>query len=266
MASPWSALVLLAATATSVAFETHVALRVETLVVEKGRATPAGPPVEAEAGPNAPATFAMAVPWKKNEAALKLRLEARLAPEAPGGESKVWLESTSTVPGREPARASRSVTFAEEGTGLFEVFADGPRRLVLAIHGEQVERPVVRRTITLGGPVRFLVSVERVDGERSVPLETDELHTFIGQPVEYSFRLGEGDGLQAVRLSLLPISASGDILTIDADIGGALPGPGGTVLVHRTERIVASRLATSSVAATVGNPPAGYRFQVTPDF
>ena len=262
----WAAPVLLAAAAASVSFETHVSLHVEALVVEKGRAVPAGTSAEVEAGPGAPAVFSMAVPWKKDDAGVRLQLEARLSPPSPTGESVVWLESTASLAGTEPSRASRSISFVEEGTGLFEVFADGPRRLVLAIRGEQVARPVVRRTVTLGDPVRFLVSVERVDGERSVPLETDELHTFVGQAVEYSFRFGEGDGLQSIRLSLLPIAASGDILTIDAEIGGALPGPGGIVLVHRTERIVASRLATSSVAATTGTPAAGYRFQVTPDF
>jgi hypothetical protein len=55
-------------------------------------------------------------------------------------------------------------------------------------------------------------------------------------------------------------------VTIDAEISGALPGAGGTVLMSHSERIVASRRATSRLAATTGNPPAGYRFQVTPEF
>jgi len=55
-------------------------------------------------------------------------------------------------------------------------------------------------------------------------------------------------------------------VTIEADISGALPSVGGTVLVSRRERIVASRRATSQLTATTGTPPAGYRFQVTPDF
>jgi hypothetical protein len=114
--------------------------------------------------------------------------------------------------------------------------------------------------------VRFLIAVLRVDGERTLPLETDDLHTFVGQSVEYSFRQGQDAGLEAVRLTLLPVSVSGDLLTIDAEISGALPGADGTTLVSRRERIVASRRATSRLAATAGTPPAGYQFQVTPEF
>jgi hypothetical protein len=97
-------------------------------------------------------------------------------------------------------------------------------------------------------------------------LETNELHTFVGQSVEYSFRMGQDAGLEAVRLSVLPVSISGDVVTIDAEISGALPGADGTVLSSRKQRIVASRGATSPITATAGTPPAGYRFQVTPDF
>mgnify|MGYP001269063210 CR=1 FL=1 len=64
----------------------------------------------------------------------------------------------------------------------------------------------------------------------------------------------------------MPASIAGDLVTIDADISGALPGTGGTTLVSRRERIVASRGATSRVRATAGTPPAGYQFQVTPEF
>jgi hypothetical protein len=136
----------------------------------------------------------------------------------------------------------------------------------LTLHGEQVRRAVVRPLATIGAPVRFTIAVERVDGESIALLETNDLHTFVGQSVEYSFRQGQNEGLEAVRLSLLPVSLSGDTVTIDAEITGALPGAGGTSLANRTERIVASRRATCRVTATAGTPPAGYQFQVTPDF
>jgi len=125
---------------------------------------------------------------------------------------------------------------------------------------------MVRPPASVGAPVKFLIAVERVDGERIVLLETNELNTFVGQSVEYSFRLGQDEGLEAVRLALLPTATSGELVTIDAEISGALPGPGGTVLLSHRERIVASKRATSRVSATTGTPPAGYRFQVTPDF
>jgi hypothetical protein len=114
--------------------------------------------------------------------------------------------------------------------------------------------------------VRFVIAVERVDGDRIVLLETNELHTFVGQSVEYSFRQGQDERLEAVRLSVLPVAISGDLVTIEAEISGALPGAGGTALISHQERIVASRRATSRLSATTGTPPAGYRFQVTPEF
>jgi hypothetical protein len=175
-------------------------------------------------------------------------------------------ESTATLPGSDPVVAAREIRLAEEGSGLFDVFGDGERRILLTLQGEQVARAVLRPPVAVGSPVRFRLGIERVDGERIVPLETNELHTFVGQSVEYSFRLGQGDGVEAVRLSVLPVSIAGDLVTIDAEISGALPSAGGTTLVSHRERIIASRNATSRLRATAGTPPAGYQFQVTPEF
>ena len=87
---------------------------------------------------------------------------------------------------------------------------------------------VVRPMAVLGAPVKFLIAVERVRGAYH-PLETNELHTFVGQSVEYSFRQGQDAGLEAVRLTRPPRSPFQEIwLTIDAEISGALPGAEGT--------------------------------------
>ena len=246
--------------------ETHVLLRFDALTVEKGLSTPAGITKEAETGPSQPASADFAVPWKPGGASLRVHLDVRLTSFGPDGEAILFCESSATLPGSAPVVASREIRLADEGSGLFEVFGDAERRLVLAVHGEKAERVVVRPAAVMGAPVRFSIAVERVDGERIVPLETNELHTFVGQSIEYSFRLGGDAGLETLRLTVLPVAVSGDVVTIDAEISGALPGAGGTTLISRKERIVASRRATSSVAATAGTPPAGYRFQVTPEF
>jgi hypothetical protein len=250
----------------AVAVETHFLLRIEALAVEKGQSTPAGVARDAEAGPSQPASVDLVVPWRPGEGSLNVHLEVRLTSFGPDGEAILFCASSATLAGSKPVVASREIRLAEEGSGLFEVFGDAERRLVLTLHGEKAERVVVRPPAVLGAPVRFLIAVERVDGERTLPLETDELNTFVGQSVEYSFRLGQDAGLEAVRLTLLPVAVSGDLLTIDAEISGALPGADGTTLVSRRERIVASRRATSRVSATAGTPPAGYQFQVTPEF
>ena len=112
-----------------------------------------------------------------------------------------------------------------------------------------------------------MLAIERVDGERIVPLETNELHTFVGQSVEYSFRHGQGEGLEAVRLPVLPVSIAGDLVTIDAEISGALPAAGGTTLREppRADHRVPER-DLPRARPRPGLPPAGYQFQVTPEF
>ena len=249
-----------------VAIETHVQLEIGALTVEGGKAKNVGRPEPAEIGPNTPGSVDFLVPWHPKGASVAVRLTLRLVSVSPGGEAVLMCESTASLPGSHPVVAAREIRLAEEGSGLFDVFGDGERRILLTLHGEQVERAVLRPRVTLGPPVRFKLGIERVDGERTVPLETNELHTFIGQSVEYSFRLGQGDGVEAVRLSVLPVSIAGDLVTIDAEISGALPGAGGTTLVSHRERIIASRNATSRLRATAGTPPAGYQFQVTPEF
>jgi hypothetical protein len=250
----------------SVALETHVVLTIDALTVEDGRSKTLGISREAEVGPLQPATVSVAVPWGAGGTPLKVRFDARMISMTPDGEAVLSCESSVSRAGQPPVVASREVRLADGGTGLFEIFGDGARRLLLTLRGEQVTRAIVRPPTAAGAPVTFVVAVLRVDGERTVLLETNELHTFVGQSVEYSFRQGADETLEAVRLSLLPTSVSGDLVTIEADIGGALPGPGGTVLVSHRERIVASRRTTSRLAATTGTPAAGYSFQVTPDF
>jgi hypothetical protein len=249
-----------------IALETHVVLRIEALTVERGQSKTAGTPQEVEIGPSQAAAIDLVVPWGADRATVTVHFDARLTSLTPDGEAVLLCESSATRSGRAPVVASREIRLADDGSGLFEIFGDGERRLLLTLQGEQVRRAVVRPQTSVGAPVRFVIAVERVDGERIVLLETNELHTFVGQSVEYSFRLGQDEGLQAVRLAVLPVAISGDLVTIEAEISGALPGSGGTVLVSHRERIVASRRATSRLEATTGVPPAGYRFQVTPDF
>jgi len=252
--------------ATPIDFETHVTLRVEALVVEGGRAKTTGVVREGEIGPTAPGVFDLTVPWSPRGASVKVHLTARLTSISPDGEAVLQLAADAGPAGRPPVSASRETRIADEGSGLFEVFGEGDRRIVLTLQGEKVSRAIVRPPAVVGAPVRFVIGVERVDGERIVLLETNELHTFVGQSVEYSFRQGADEGLESVRLNLLPVAISGDVVTIDAEISGALPGTGGTALVSHNERIVASRQSTSRLTATAGTPAAGYRFQVTPDF
>ena len=249
-----------------IALETHVVLTIGAMILDSDRSRPAGSPSELELGPERPEAIDIVVPWGRNGGRLAVHVTASLASLAPDGEALVRLGASVVRPARPAVEASREIRLSDDGSGLFEVYGEGDRRLLLTVQSERVRRAVARRLPEVGAPVRFGVAISRVDGERVVPLETNDLHTFVGQAVEYSFRSGEGSGLESVRLSLTPASISGDVVTIDAEIDGTLPGPDGAVLLSHQERIIASRQSTSTLGATAGNPPAGYRFQVTPDF
>jgi len=248
-----------------VSLETRAVVRVEALTLEEGQSAATGSSGHAEVGPSSPATIDLRVPWGPAGDTVGVRLTVKLSAASEDG---VVLEcaSTATSAGTPPVRAFREFRIADEGDGLFEVFGDVGRRLLLTIHAERVERPVVRGPVNPGDPVRFVIAVEGISGEHSAVLETNDVRSFVGQSVEYSFHLGQNEERESIRLVILPISITGDMMTMQVDVSGVLPGPDGPALLSRTDRIVASRRSTTPVLATVGTPPSGYRFQVTPDF
>ena len=149
--------------APAVAVETHLLLRIEALTVENGRSKAAGISREAEIGPTQPAAVEFVVPWRADGTSLTVRLDARLTSSTPGSDLAVAFESTATLSGSKPVAASREIRFADEGSGLFEIFGENGRRLLLTVQGERVERAVVRTFTNVGAPVRFVIAVERVD-------------------------------------------------------------------------------------------------------
>jgi hypothetical protein len=248
-----------------IALETHVVVRVEALTLSGGQSIATGTSGNLEIGPGTPGTVDLRVPWVPAGSAVTVRLVLALASVSADG---VILQCTSTASaaGDPPSRASRELRLGDEGDGLFEVYGAGGRRILLTLHAERVERPVVRGLATPGDPVRFVVAVEGVAGDQSALLETNEIRSFVGQSVEYSFRQGQNGERESIRLVILPVSITGDLITLQVEISGVLPGPDGPSILSRTDRVVASRRSTTAVPATVGTPPNGYRFQVTPDF
>lgn len=197
--------------------------------------------------------------WPGGTLRLSVRLDRILDDEA-----TLDLDVEVAPARRTPVRASRRFTLREGGSEITEVFGEGERRLLLSIRGEAGTRPVVRRLASVGEPVLLRVEIERVEGERSVALETNDLHTFVGEPVEYSFDFGGED--ERMRLVLTPLSISGSIAQVRAQVSGRLPGGAGPIVLSRDHRFAASRGATSSVEVVAGDPPAGYRFRITPEF
>ena len=250
-----------------VTVESHVLLHVEAIAVGDGPAEATGVKKDAEVGPRRPEVIDLHVPWGSPGRALDVRLTVALAPGgASDGEIALSCTSAVTTAGQAPLRATRALHFQDGGSGLFEVFGDGARRLVLTLQGERVGRAVAGPIPPPGDPVRFLVAVEGVAGDHSEVLQTNELHTFVGESVAYEFQLGAEANAEKLRLVLVPESIDGELVTIRAAVTGIIPGPDGPANVDRTQRIVASRRATTPVSATTGTPPSGYRFQITPDF
>ena len=245
--------------------EERLLLEIEPILVVGASSRSIGPhPLEIR--PSTKGTLEIPIPWGPAEAPAKLCLEGT----APAGQSAAELdfrvEARLTLPGGAVVSADRSFQLTGGTSSLFEVFGSDDRRLVLSIRAERVVRLVARRPAGVGPHVLFTLAVERLDGARSIPLESDRLSTFVGESVEYSFHRAEGDAMESLRLVLTPIRLEGEIAVVEAEVTGSLPGPAGPVMVSRRDRLLTTRGATSSFTVTAATPPAGYRFRITPDF
>jgi hypothetical protein len=188
----------------------------------------------------------------------------------PGDEHtphRIKLHSALTTGGRR-FTSNRDLVIREAGTQLVDIYEDDDRRVVLALRAESDTRPVaeVYRLLTPGDPVRLSVEIERVDGDRFIPLETNILNTFVGLSVEYSFRRGAGDSAESVLLRMRPVRIAGSVAELVIEVTGSLPGDPDRLLLSRRETLVSTRGAMSSVTVSSGDPPSGYRFRITPDF
>ena len=68
---------------------------------------------------------------------------------------------------------------------------------------------------------------------------------------------------EALTLELTPVRLIGDLVEINVNVEGRLPGDDGVMLIARDENFVVNRGAMLPVSVTTGDPPVGYRFQVT---
>ncbi len=89
------------------------------------------------------------------------------------------------------------------------------------------------------------------------------LQTFENETVRYEFERGPELTDEALTLSLTPLRLIGDLIEINVNIEGRLPGDDGVTVIARDENLVVNRGAMLPVDVTIGDPPVGYRFQVT---
>jgi hypothetical protein len=197
----------------------------------------------------------------------RLRVDASGRPGDEGEPHRLSLHAALTLGARRVV-SNRDLEMAEESTYLMDVYEEDRQRLVLVLRAEAATRPVLETRLvkTVGAPVRLHLQVDRVEGERVTSLESNDLHTFVGQSVEYSFERGEGASAESVRLVLRPIHIKGGVTEMEIEVTGSLPGDPDRLLLSRRETLVSNRGTLSALTVTAGEPPIGYRFAITPDF
>jgi len=197
-----------------------------------------------------------------------LRAEQQTAPameeESADGAWTIRLWARAELEDGSKVRAERTLRLVDGTTALFEVYRIGERALTLALEGRREAETLVPVLPSVGRPVQFELEVQRVLEGRAVSLENNLLNTFVGEPVEYSFKLGED--ADAARIRLRPLTVAGELIKIEVEISGTLPVDDSVQVVSRTEEWVATRDTSTTAAIESGEPPTGWRFLVTPRF
>jgi hypothetical protein len=194
----------------------------------------------------------------------EVRVELTGRAEASGSEGarRVRLQAVLTLPDGRRIQASRETVVKDRATLLFELFRQDDRPFTLAITAEISQSWEVTQTVSVGLPVRFEIEVFHVEGNAQTSLERNMLHTFENQTVRYEFKRGPELTDEALTLSLTPVRLIGDLVEINVNIEGRLPGDDGVTVIARDESLVVNRGAISPIEVTTGEPPAGYRFRV----
>ncbi len=245
--------------------EARILVHIAPLLVE-GENTHTLESHEVELVPGTGGKLDVDVPWDAGRSTVHLRLSGSGSPGPEGGVLTFELDAAVTAPGETSTHAVRTFSVQEGTESLFEVFQRDDLRLVLGVRAERVTKPVMERAPEVGPAVQFKLEIERAEGEKFTPLESNRLSTFVGHGVEYALRGGQGDSAESLKVVLTPVRLLGDLAEVDIQVAGSLPGTPTPLLLARTERLLTTRRATSSLLVVVGDPPAGYRFLLTPDF
>jgi hypothetical protein len=243
--------------------QTRVNLRIQPLTATAIEPSSDGLLLEVPVGGEV--SGAMTLGWPDAKTLVRVRLEAAEIGRGPTWQ-RVRLVAHVGLPDGASERSERTLTIDESLTALFEIHRRGEQALTLAVEGTLERETVVARRSALGPPVQFQLEIERVEGGQAIPLETNVLNTFAGEPVGYEFRLadpGEGD---ALRVQLYPLRVTGTVLELELEVSGTLSGAAEATVLSRREKWMTNAGARSSLTVEIGDPPAGYRFAVTPRF
>jgi len=204
--------------------------------------------------------------WPQELGTSRVLIRALEATPSGGQSHAVEIRGELTLPDGRLISAGQLFGFNERGTTLFELFQHEGRSLIFAIEAETEIETILPGRPTVGAPVLFKLEIQRVEGEKVVSLETNLMHTFIGEEVTYAFRLGSSPESDSALISLNPVRFLGDIAEIEIAVTGTLPGEQGPLVIGRQQQWHASRGAATSLSFASGEPLSGYRFLVSADF
>src|SRR6185295_14874866 len=190
-----------------------------------------------------PGRITREVAWPSREVTSRLTIEARRRVSPENASQRVHLEATLETPGRDLAHAERDITFLDTMLAFFEVARDGPRPLTLAVEASHTSEDVLSARPVIGAPVVLALEIARLENGSSIPLETNRLHTFVGESVGYAFRYGEGDETVSLEIRLLPVQLTSEVARVEIEVSGRL----GSLVISRHEQWVTTKEATSSL-------------------
>jgi hypothetical protein len=224
------------------------------------------PPYALHVDPDRDGELKMELLWPDDDSPCTVSLVVR-SEDADGSASGLLVNLNAEVHFGDGRRehAVRNVRLQDGRTALFAV-AGGDPPLTLALKAEVSVETVLAEPPRIDQPVLLELEIQAVIDGRTVSLERNELRTFVGATVSYSFRLGHVGEADAVLVRLTPLRVTGDIATVRVELTGSLPGDGTTQLVSRSEKWFCSRRVAATIPLEFGDPPNGYRFLLTADF
>jgi hypothetical protein len=204
--------------------------------------------------------------WPSAEDSTTVRIDATSRPAPAAGAHVVRLEARVERPDGTSSRSAREIRVDAETTALFEVDRVGDRALTLVVAAEVERERSIAVGATVGAAVVFHLGVQGVQDGTTFPLESNRLSTFVGEPVSYSFQLGEAADGESLRVQLTPLGVHGDVIQVEIVVDGKLRDGPGLRLLSRREQWLGSRGESTHLDVVTGEPPAGFRFVVAPEF
>jgi hypothetical protein len=215
--------------------------------------------------PGEEATLAADLVWPEPDGRTRLHVTGTMI-ESGAGAPAVQLELRAAAPDGTVAHARRTIAVDQGGATILEVGRRRRATLVFAVTAALEREPRLAAPPVPGSPCLLVLEIQRLRGDEALTLETNQLATFVGEPVSYAFRLGDTGVGDALEVRLEPRRLIGDIAEIEIQVTGTLPDAEQLVAISRREQWHMSRGAASELSIEVGEPPVGYRFKVTPYF